>query len=1118
MPITVTATYSTERTTIPNTGINKNFTLSSISPNFKTYINQDNWGSFKITKASISLKVDNYLERTNIKFNFALNNTSGSGEVSPGDDQTLTVSMNTSGYLLQAILEAKSLNIQAKRVSGSGTEGNSSGSIRNNAVLSVTFEEPEQFTKCTTPNNVTISPEDVAPNKSATLKWDASTAKGSGHSVSGYHVYECDTSEGNYYQITSNVVTSPHTLEGKSEDENGKTYYYKVKAISNQDSSYDSDLSDCTSLKTVYSDASITFFKFAEKTDIIYIGGTSAIVAAKWGGSGGDNNSITKYIIKNSTTDTEIYNGTDTSEDITVSSGNSYKIKAEAEYKSTNFGNTIQVEQISRSTNAIISSLPKAGTIDTRSIELSWIAPTFIGKKDSSDITYKLTYACGTNTGDLTADTFTNTSQTITLPNSIVAGQETTVYLTYTVEAADSGSRSWTQEIGKYTLEGGPNPPTITGFYDINGPISMQSGIQRKGYKNVKIIFTPASQNTNTGSGTITKYVLRYWKNQEAYKQEDLQGTPIISTTLEKNLETDFSIEEGNSISLQIGACDSYGSWAYSNIVTMDRIKAPTFTWGNISIAKSYSNASSNNTSRVINTISGQVDGAIANINGSTKVFYNITLKYQNINSSIKTNNIEFTNEIASEKYELVSNFPLSTDTDAFSKALYNEVVTKKNPRPTGTLSLQCYYDGFSSYTWTTTKTFTFDYTKELDSLTSSIYSIGYLRSSYANPFEEYSISFKELQCYGPSGESNITMNDQGGTIIKTITKNNQALSIDTVTNPNDDYINKITDKYNLYSQSNLIIPYTLTYTLKYNDEVKDSKSITINVQIYRWYDKDSHVLTNIKLSDSKVLSGDIILPATLCSNSGSNLNTVNKMKDIYYRIVNLETDSAIIDWTQITSAEQDTLRINFSTTDFSLQTFTLQAEIRYTNTNTNTDYNQIIAKTNTFVNRGQTATLALRKSYLGVNVNKEYQTSDLSETPTLQINQHNEGTAEVVQIDATSGASNYITLKTGAQLIGSIGKMANSNYLLITGGVKIVNTEIPVNQTSNIYTLTDPDITTRTIQEIIPSPTISTELLKAFQKANFIGGTQTEGSCEIICHGIKPTDSIPIQLMIRGG
>ena len=95
---------------------------------------------------------------------------------------------------------------------------------------------------------------------------------------------------------------------------------------------------------------------------------------------------------------------------------------------------------------------------------------------------------------------------------------------------------------------------------------------------------------------------------------------------------------------------------------------------------------------------------------------------------------------------------------------------------------------------------------------------------------------------------------------------------------------------------------------------------------------------------------------------------------------------------------------------------------------------------------------------------------------------------------------------------------MANSDYLLITGGVKIVDKTIPKNQTSNTYTLMDPDITATTIQEIIPAPNIETDVLKAFQKANFIGGTQSNGECKIICHGTRPTVDIPIQLMIRGG
>jgi hypothetical protein len=145
-----------------------------------------------------------------------------------------------------------------------------------------------------------------------------------------------------------------------------------------------------------------------------------------------------------------------------------------------------------------------------------------------------------------------------------------------------------------------------------------------------------------------------------------------------------------------------------------------------------------------------------------------------------------------------------------FSNALYTDVVTNKNPKPVGTVSLKCYYEGFSKYTWTLTKNFNYDYTKELDNLNDTIYKIAYFndRTGYANPFEDYSIFFKELECYGPSGkptadsgipDSDCLMINQGGTIIKTITKNSQNLIINSVTD-SDGYINKITDKYNLYS------------------------------------------------------------------------------------------------------------------------------------------------------------------------------------------------------------------------------------------------------------------------------------------------------------------------------
>lgn len=1130
--VTVTAKYNTDNVYLLNPETFKNASLNEAN-NFGTdSVNSSNWSGCKINNAYITVRVESYLQQNPFVLTFTLNGRSGSITVPKNttDSSSITIDMPTSSYLLQGILEKQSLQITTTR-SGSGS-GTNVGRLKSNAILTIVCELPEPYEKCTTPTITSISPNSVAPGGSASLTWSASTANGSGHSVSGYHVYECATSGGTYTKITSSLVTSPYSLTGKNESENGKSYYYKVKAISNQDSSYDSELSGYKSLKTEYSAASISSFTLAGKTGTIYIGGSSASVEGKWSGSGGTNNAITKYIIKDNS-DTEVYNGSNTTETIQVKKDSSYSIQAVAKYKSTDFVKTIQVKQITRTSTATISSSPVAGNIKTRSINLSWSEPVFTGKKDGTNISYKLTYTCGSNTGNLTDNTFTETSKTITLPNSIATGQEVTIKLQYTVTAADSGTRSWTQEIGKYILIGTPNAPIITDFYDTNGPASMQTGIQEKGYKNVKIIFTPASKNESAGSGEIEKYVLRYWKNQDTYKEETLTNISGTSITLNRNLETDFNqVQEGASINIQIGACDKYGTWIYSNIATMQRFKAPSFSWGTINVGKVYSDPTSKNASQVINSISGQITGTVPAISGSSNVVYKIRLKYNNyfsIADGAYTNWLTFGGPSATFLYDLSYKFPKTTGTGSFADSIYTEVVTNKNPKPVGIISLQCYYEGFSNYTWTVTKTFNYDYTKELDDLDIDIYKISYLgdRTDYANPFEDYSILFKELECYGPSGkDSGSLITDQGGTIDIIVTKNNQSLKISS--NEDANYVKKVTDNYNSYSQSNLVIPYTITYILKYNNVIKDSKEIVANVQIYRWYDKDKHTLTNVELktteasngSKTTTLIGDIILPATLCSNYGNNLRLYNSRKNIYYRLINLEKpDTAIKSWTQITANQQEQLNIHFEINNFSFSTLSLQAEIRYRNTNPNTNLYQIIAKTNTYINRGETATLALRKSYIGINVNKDYQASELSETPTIRINQHSGGTAEVIQLEATGGADNYITFKTGSELIGSIGKMAHSSHLFITGGVKIVDTNIPVNQTdNNTYTLTDPDITADTIQEIIPSPTISTKLLKAFQKANFIGGTQTEGSCEIICHGIKPTDSIPIQLIIRGG
>jgi hypothetical protein len=69
----------------------------------------------------------------------------------------------------------------------------------------------------------------------------------------------------------------------------------------------------------------------------------------------------------------------------------------------------------------------------------------------------------------------------------------------------------------------------------------------------------------------------------------------------------------------------------------------------------------------------------------------------------------------------------------------------------------------------------------------------------------------------------------------------------------------------------------------------------------------------------------------------------------------------------------------------------------------------------------------------------------------------------------------------------------------------------------SNTVTITNANITPTSPVELMPGDGITAEQLKALQKANIIGGTQTTGSIQLKIMGTVPSISIPIKLIIRG-
>lgn len=69
----------------------------------------------------------------------------------------------------------------------------------------------------------------------------------------------------------------------------------------------------------------------------------------------------------------------------------------------------------------------------------------------------------------------------------------------------------------------------------------------------------------------------------------------------------------------------------------------------------------------------------------------------------------------------------------------------------------------------------------------------------------------------------------------------------------------------------------------------------------------------------------------------------------------------------------------------------------------------------------------------------------------------------------------------------------------------------------SGSYTISDSLITTSSNQEIIPSVGITSDQLKALQKAMIVDGGQTSGSLTLTALGTVPTIDIPIRIIFRG-
>ena len=69
----------------------------------------------------------------------------------------------------------------------------------------------------------------------------------------------------------------------------------------------------------------------------------------------------------------------------------------------------------------------------------------------------------------------------------------------------------------------------------------------------------------------------------------------------------------------------------------------------------------------------------------------------------------------------------------------------------------------------------------------------------------------------------------------------------------------------------------------------------------------------------------------------------------------------------------------------------------------------------------------------------------------------------------------------------------------------------------SGTYTYSNSAITSTSIIELIPSPSITVEQLTAFQKANVVGISQASGSVTMKAFGAAPIVNVPVRFVVRG-
>ena len=201
-----------------------------------------------------------------------------------------------SSYLTSSAVSTITLGVVS--TSGTGNKIN----IRDACTITLTINYELNYTSCTAPTSIGISPPTVDAGSTSTLSWWGAGA-GTNNPISGYAIYRSTSETSGYTHIqtvastvTSASVSAPATM--------GSVYYFKVAAIGTADGAH--------ALSSVYASLTAQTYTACTAPTVITVSSNyvapGASITLAWSGAGsGTNNPVTGYQIYRATSATGAY-------------------------------------------------------------------------------------------------------------------------------------------------------------------------------------------------------------------------------------------------------------------------------------------------------------------------------------------------------------------------------------------------------------------------------------------------------------------------------------------------------------------------------------------------------------------------------------------------------------------------------------------------------------------------------------------------------------------------------------------------------------------------------------------------------------------------------------------